>query len=79
MATTTEPIPAAILDDLRDGLKHANTMRAEGERLRVMADGAVEEVRRRAAKALSLSVGDDIDLEAGTVTRATADAKEGDE
>lgn len=79
MATTTEQIPDAILDDLRDGLKHANAMRAEGERLRVMADGAVEEVKRRAAKALSLAAGDDIDLEAGTVTRSTADAKEGEE
>jgi len=76
MATTTEPIPAEILDDLRDGVKHANAMRAEGERLRTMADGALGEVQRRASRALSLAVGDEIDVAAGTVTRAAAEAQE---
>ena len=76
MATTTEPIPAEILDDLRDGVKHANAMRAEGERLRTVADGALEEVQRRVSKALSLAPSDEIDVAAGTVTRATAEAQE---
>lgn len=72
----TEAVPPELLQDLREGLAHANKLldqarelQQQANHVRGMAAGAKAEVERFAARKLQAGEQDVLDVEKGTITR----------